>query len=381
MKIAYIYDAIYPWVKGGAEKRMYELARRMVQHGHEVHCYSWGWWWQEHGKQDILYEGIHLHAVGEPKELYNNNRRSIQEALLFSVKLLPCLWKENFDLIDCQGFPFFSCFSAKAHALRGKSTLIITLLEVWGDYWYTYLGSLGFFGKMLEKMVLHLSNHMISISEKTKKDLLKIRKIEGTVVIPPGIDYNEIEEVQPKNGEWDIIFAGRLIKEKRVDLLIRSLSMVKKNNSKISCLIIGNGPEINDLKKLANELDLVSNLKFIGFLENVSDLFSYMKSSKVFVLPSEREGFGMVVLEANACGIPVVVVESSMNASVDLVQEGINGFIAKANEKDMALKINQALNKRENLKEKCIEFAKQYDWNEIVSLLEKYYYDSIDTIK
>jgi L-malate glycosyltransferase len=373
MKIAYIYDALYPWVKGGAEKRMYELARRMVKQGHEVHCYSWGWWWQDQGKQDIIYEGIHLHGVGEPRELYNNNRRSIKEALLFSVKLLSHIWKENFDLVDCQGFPFFSCFSAKAHALRGKSTLVITLLEVWGDYWYTYLGSLGFFGKIIENMMLRLSDNMISISEKTKNDLLKIRKIKGTVVIPPGIDYQEIQEVPPISGGWDIIFAGRLIKEKRVDLLIRSLFMVKKNNPQISCLIIGNGPEINNLKKLANELDLLSNLKFTGFLENVSDLFSYMKSSKVFVLPSEREGFGMVVVEANACGVPVVVVESSMNAAVDLVHDGFNGFIAKANEKDLSLKINKALNERRNLKEKCLEFAKKYDWNEIVLHLEEYY--------
>jgi L-malate glycosyltransferase len=377
MKIAYIYDALYPWVKGGAEKRMYEMARRMTQKGHEVHCYSWGWWWSDQGKKDIIYEGIHLHGIGEPRQLYSNNRRSIKEAILFAVKLLPCLWKENFDVVDCQGFPFFSCFTAKIHALTGRSTLIITLLEVWGDYWYTYIGFLGFFGKILEKMVLHLSNNIISISEKTKNDFLKIRKLKGTVIIPPGIDCKEISEVPPKKGEWDIIFAGRLIKEKNVDLLIASLPIVKKNNPHVSCLIIGDGPEMDNLKKLATELNLLHNLEFIGFLDNVPDVLGYMKSSKVFVLPSEREGFGMVVVEANACGIPVVVVEGSMNASVDLVKEGINGFIAKANENDVALKINHSLIERENLREKCIESATKYDWNNIIYSLENYYQNSL----
>jgi L-malate glycosyltransferase len=377
MKIAYIYDALYPWVKGGAEKRMYELARRMAQQGHEVHCYSWGWWWVDEGKKDIIYEGIHLHGVGKPKPLYTNNRRSIKEALLFAFELLPSLWKDNFDVIDCQGFPFFSCFPSKFHSMAGKSTLIITLLEVWGDYWYTYLGHLGFFGRILEKIVLHLSNNMISISEKTKKDLLKIRKIGGTVVIPPGIDYNEINKVPPRGEEWDIIFAGRLIKEKRVDLLIRSLSIAKENNPHISCLIVGEGPEIGYLKILANELNLLPNLQFMEFLEDVPDLFGYMKSAKVFVLPSEREGFGMVVIEANACGIPVVVVEGSMNASVDLIKDGFNGFIAQPSANDVALKINQALKERKELREKCIKSAQEYDWDNLISLLEGYYQNSL----
>ncbi len=54
-------------------------------------------------------------------------------------------------------------------------------------------------------------------------------------------------------------------------------------------------------------------------MENYDDLIGYMKSSKVFVLPSTREGFGIVVIEANACGLPVVVVDHEMNAATDLV--------------------------------------------------------------
>lgn len=378
MKIAYVYDAAYPWVKGGAEKRIYDLALRMVQRGHEVHCYSWGWWWAEEEKEDIIFDGIHMHGVGEPKELYTDNRRSISEAILFSVRLIPKLWKENFDVVDCQGFPFFSCFPAKFHSIMGKSFLIITALEIWGDYWYTYLGFMGFFGKALEKIIYRLSDHIICISPKTEKNLQDIRRINRSMVIPPGINFKEIEQVLPKNEEWDLIFAGRLIKEKRVDLLIRSLSNVKKSNPDINCLIVGDGPEMENLKGLARDLDLLSNLKFMGFLENVSDLFGFMKAAKVLVLPSEREGFGMVVVEANACGLPVVVVEGTMNAAVDLVQEGVNGFITPSLKKDMELQINQALKERDKLKTKCIESARRYDWNEIVSNLECYYQKSLN---
>lgn len=74
------------------------------------------------------------------------------------------------------------------------------------------------------------------------------------------------------------------------------------------------------MKKLTNELDLKGNVEFTGFLEDYQDVIAHMKSSKVLVLPSVREGFGMVVLEANACGVPVVVVDHPMNAAKDLVK-------------------------------------------------------------
>jgi len=87
MKIAFIYDAVYPWVKGGAEKRVYELAKRLALRGHEVHWYSIGWWWTEQGQKDITMDGIHLHGVSKPIKLYSDSRRSMKEAIIFMIKL------------------------------------------------------------------------------------------------------------------------------------------------------------------------------------------------------------------------------------------------------------------------------------------------------
>ena len=84
MKIAFIYDAVYPWVKGGAEKRVYELAKRLAERGHEVHWYSIGWWWTENDHNDIIMEGIKLHGVSDPIRLYSDDRRSLKK-LLYSV--------------------------------------------------------------------------------------------------------------------------------------------------------------------------------------------------------------------------------------------------------------------------------------------------------
>jgi glycosyltransferase involved in cell wall biosynthesis len=373
MKIAFIYDAVYPWVKGGAEKRVYELAKRLAQRGHEVHWYSIGWWWPEQGQKDITMDGIILHGVSKPIELYSDDRRSIKEAILFSLKLFKPLWKENFDVVDCQGFPFFSCFTAKIHSLMGKSNLIITLHEVWGDYWYQYLGKPGIFGKIIERLMLGLTDNIITVSKKTKKDLKKIIKSENSIVISNGIDFNHITKIQPSNEKSSVIFAGRLIKEKNVDVLIKSIKIVKKKIPDIKCLIIGEGPEELKLKKLVAELQIEDNIIFKGFMKNYDDLIGYMKSSKVLVLPSTREGFGIVVIEANACGIPVIVVDHEMNAALDLVHDGENGFKTKLSPVDMADNIIKSIEREEENKEKYIEISAEYDWNNVVDSLEKVY--------
>ncbi|WP_048190625.1 glycosyltransferase family 4 protein [Methanobacterium sp. SMA-27] len=373
MKIAFIYDAVYPWVKGGAEKRVYELAIKLAQRGNEVHWYSIGWWWPENGKKDMVMDGIHLHGVSNPIDLYSNDRRSIKEALLFALKLFTPIMKEKFDVVDCQGFPFFSCFTAKIHSMTGKSRLIITLHEVWGDYWYEYLGKLGIFGKLIERTMLGLTDNLITVSYKTQKDLREIKKSERSIVIPNGIDFNHIQSIKPSDEISDIIFAGRLIKEKNVDILIKSIQIVKQKSPNVRCMIVGDGPERSKLEELSFNLKIQENIEFMGFTENYDDLIGYMKSSSVFVLPSIREGFGIVVIEANACGLPVVVVNHKMNAAVDLVQDGINGFRADASPEDIADKIIKSIENKEKMESKCIDNSEEYDWNKIVDALEKVY--------
>jgi glycosyltransferase involved in cell wall biosynthesis len=373
MKIAFIYDAVYPWVKGGAEKRVYELAKRLAERGHEVHWYSIGWWWTENDHNDIIMEGIKLHGVSDPINLYSDDRRSIKEALIFSLKLLKPLFKDSYDVVDCQGFPFFSCFTAKIHSGLGKSNLIITLHEVWGDYWYTYLGKPGILGKIVERTMLSLTNNIITVSLKTKNDLRKIKKSEKSIIIPNGIDFNHIKGIRPSNEGSTIIFAGRLIKEKNVDVLIQSLVTVKKKIPDSICLIIGNGPELSKLEKLVSDLQLNENIIFKDFMENYDDLIGYMKSSKVLVLPSTREGFGMVVIEANACGIPVVTVDHPMNAAVDLVIDGVNGFKTQLEPDDMSDKIIKSIESQNEFRDKCVEMSSGYDWEIIVESLENVY--------
>ncbi len=373
MKIAFIYDAVYPFITGGAEKRVYELAKRLVQRGHEVHWYGVGWWWPESGKKDIEMEGIHLHGVCKPMDLYKGERRSVAEAVNFAARLLPKLGRAKFDVIDCQGFPFFSCFTAKVNSIFGGSPLVITLHEVWNDYWYEYLGKAGFFGKLVEKLMVNLTGRIITVSKKTKKDLNAMKPSEKSVIIPNGIDFNYINGVSPSNENSDIIFAGRLIKEKNVDILIKAIPSVKEKIPHVKCCIIGDGPERPKLEKLVQELDMQTNIEFKGFMKDYNDLISYMKASEVFVLPSVREGFGIVVIEANACGLPVVVVNHKMNAASDLIINNKNGIISDFSKEDIAENIISMIDKKKKMQNDCIQNSRKYDWDKIVDTLEEFY--------
>lgn len=368
MKIAHVRDTLYPYTKGGAQKRVWEISKRLANRGHEVHIFGMKYW---DGKDVIVNEGVHLHGVCEPQKLFVGERRSIKQAIYFSYKILFPLLKEDFDIIICDAL-YLHCFSAKVYSSLKRTPLVITWHEVWDDYWYEYLGKKGVFGKAVERMTAHLTDKMVAVSERTKKDLERIGVRKEIKVIPNGIDFGEIEMIKASEEESDIIFAGRLIKEKNVDVLIKAVKLVRKEIPDIKCMIIGDGPEKSKLEKLNSDLKMDNNVRFTGFLEDYDDVISYMKSSKVFVLPSTREGFGIVAMEANACGLPVVTVNHKRNAACDFINNG-NGFVCVLSEEKIAGKIVIGLDERVDMKGRCIESAKRYDWGEIVKSIENAY--------
>lgn len=383
MKVAFVYDAIYPWVKGGAEVRIHELGRRLSLQGHDVHLFGIKWW---EGEDVLQYEGMTLHGVCKAQNLYVNGRRSISEAIVFSIKLFPALIKERFDLIDVSVFPYFSCFTVKAISVLKKIPIVFTWHEVWGDYWYEYLGKKkGFFGLAIEITVAKISKNNIAVSEWTKKRLeALVVKDREIAVLPNGVDLKLISEIKPAGQDlsgnqiskiYDIIFAGRLIKEKNVNVLIKAVSLLKKDFPEICCCIVGDGPERKDLEKLTLDLGVKENVKFEGFQE-YRTLIGKIKASKVLVLPSSREGFGMVVIEAFACGVPVVTVKEKYNAAQGLVSSGVDGFVVGLEEREIAKAVEKIIAKdSENRKasEAAFNKARKYDWDELLVKLEHSY--------
>ncbi len=370
MKIAFVYDAIYPWVKGGAEKRIYELGKRLAGNGHEVHVFGIKWW---DGASVIRYENIVLHGVCRQMELYTNGRRSVSEAVIFSIDLLPHLVKEKFDVIDVSAFPYFSCFSVKLLSFLRRTPMIVTWHEVWKDYWYEYLGWRGFFGKLIESMVSKIAPGSIAVSATTKNNL-ELLGSKNIHIVPNGVDLKKIARIQPSVYKCDIIFVGRLIKEKNVDILIKAVDYIRRMTFDVKCHIIGSGPEKERLTEIAAMTGLMDNIRFFERMEH-DEVIARIKSSKVLVLPSMREGFGMVVIEAFACGVPVITVRSPLNAASELVGKEM-GFVVNPDAQEVGDAIRLLITNHElheHMSKCAFDSAQRYDWNNIVKQLTHIY--------
>jgi L-malate glycosyltransferase len=375
MKIAFVYDVTYPYVKGGVEKRVWELAIRLTHRGHEVHLFGMKFW---DGDDIHIREGVFLHGVCPVQQIYVGGRRSLLQAINFSIHLLFSLLAEKFDIIDCQQFPYLSCFSAKLISKLKKTPLVITWHEVWEDYWYEYLGWKGFGGKITEQLVAWLTPHCVAVSVTTKNNLKSLGYHRQITIIPNGVDLQHIHTINPSDETSDLIFAGRLIREKHVDLLVRVFGILCSAQPELKLLIIGEGPEQEAIKKIIQELSLGDRIVLGRFHDDHDEVIARMKSSKVFVNPSSREGFGITALEALACGIPVVTVEHPANAIKDLITEK-NGFICPLSEKDLADTIRIALQRNTGMKNDCIDSASAFDWEKIISDIERYYLSVIET--
>ena len=367
MNIAFIYDALYPEVKGGVERRLYELGKRLSKK-HEVHWYTLGWW----GKGDVLErDGMILHNLGAPSRLYWNGIRNPWEAVIFSLRLLKSE-VGKYDLIDCQEFPYLHAYPVRIK-FSGPEAFVITWHEYWGDYWGDYLSFGSEFGELAESGLLKLTPNHIAVSRHT---LLKLAGIRGGNfgLIPNSIDFEFIRSIDPNPElKYDATFVGRLIGHKNLPLLLSALWHAVREVPSFRIAIIGDGPQRAELESLAERLGVQDNVDFLGFLPRFEDVISIVKSSKVFAFPSLREGFGIAVLEANAAGVPAVVVNSPMNASVDLITNGKNGYVSASSPRDFAEKLLLALENSHRMKRPSISLARKYEWDNIAKRLERYY--------
>jgi glycosyltransferase involved in cell wall biosynthesis len=369
MKIAIVYDAVYPYVKGGAEKRYYEIARRLADRGHEVHWYGQRYWPGDRVKLD---GGITYHGVCKARALYTaGGRRSIAQALLFGLASLRLLGR-RFDVIDCCGFPYFSLFAARlAVAVRG-GRLVSTWHEVWGAaYWRAYLGQLGPAGQWVERTAVRLPHAIVSVSQITATRLEGELRCRASVdVLPNGVDSDLISGGDAPEGGAEILYAGRLCDFKDIELLLAAVALLRTTRPETTCCIVGDGPHRPALESYARDLAIADAVTFTGFLEDERAVYARMRAARVFVLPSQREGFGIVVLEANAAGLPVLVADYPGNAARELI-DGSNGEVFPPVAAALAESLAQWLTVDPARATACRLRARGYDWGGVTERYEQ----------
>jgi glycosyltransferase involved in cell wall biosynthesis len=322
MDIAFVSNVVYPDVTGGAEKRIYEIARRLAAKGHTVTQYSRHYW---DGPERIEREGVTYQAIAPGKELYAGDRRSIPEAVDFGVRTVPALARtfRDHDIVHASVFPYFPVLGAavaKAAARGDAAPLVTTWHEVWLDYWEEYLGRLSPFGKLVERYTAWVGQHPIAISELTARRLKDLgRPREQTHIVPNGIDVEGVLTVTPAADGYDVLYAGRLIPEKNVDVTIEAFARAAQNDPDIRLGIIGDGPKREALERLASGMACRDRIDFLGVLPEYEDVLGHMHAADVFCSPSEREGFGITYIEALAAGCTVIGADHPRSAASEVI--------------------------------------------------------------
>jgi len=369
MRIAYVYDAVYPWEKGGVQKRIFELAWRLAK-DHDVHLYGMQYW---DGPSVIEHEGIVYHGVCEPRELYVDDRRSIPQALYFATAVARALLRDGneYDVIDVSIFPYFPTLAASVCTLLPDTPLVTTWHEVWGSYWKEYLGRLAPFGDAVERLTARVPQYPIAVSGVTADRLTHIGPSRDSItVVPNGIDIDHIRSVSPAVDGFDVLFAGRLIKDKNIDLLLEAFDRVAIEHD-VTLGVIGDGPELDRLRAQSQRLVASDRVTFLGFLEEYEDVLSHMHTAQVFVSPSTREGFGITYVEAMAADCTVIGADHPESAASEVIGEG--GFLVGAGVDPLVDTLDRILG-GERPPADPVAIARQYDWDVITERLATVYY-------
>lgn len=368
MKIAFVYDPIYPYVIGGAEKRFWELSRRLVKYNHDVYLIGMKYW---NGNNRIISEGVHLVGICPAIPLYNKKgSRSFFEPFYFGFFVFLHLLKNSYDTIDCGNFPYISCIAVRLATFFRHTRFVITWYEIWGkEYWINYAGKIGILGYLIEIIVSKLSRHNIALSEFTKKRAQSVLGIkpENLYLVSSGVEYDRLKNIMDVEKSPQIIYVGRLLKHKRIDILMDAFGSFAKSFEDYKLKIIGRGPEKKDLGLQVERLGIKDRVIFIEFLET-TDLEKEIKKSKIFILPSEREGLGMVIIEAMSLGTPVIALESEHSAAESIITNGLDGILVKDSH-EMAESMSHLLNDQ-LLYESMVANANcrvaEYDWDKSI---------------
>jgi len=383
-RLLIVYDPFYPFSKGGGEHRMFKVAQGLIKRG-----YSVDWIgvknWNDNEENNRFFKGINY--IGLPMEEKSRSgdtdRRSLKSAISFSLKLFSYLRNKKYDIILTPQTPWLHIFVLLIR-YKKRTPIILDLWEVWGSHWTEYYGPIiGRIGKIVEKLLVRLVDKTVVISNMTYSNALKLGINKDRLnLIHNGVDLSLVDDVKAHKNEYDIVYFGRLVPHKNVDYVVKTTYELVKKYPKIKVIIMGGGQEFIPLQKLVSKLDLEDNIKLTGKIEKLSDAFAILKSSKLFLLPTTSEGGGCIaLLEANACGLPVIAIKHKQGIDPELIVEQENGFwVDSLDEFKMAEIISTYLNDKplqEGMKEKSIDFVKEFDWNNI----SHQYYNLFETLR
>ena len=374
MRIAIFTELFWPYILGGGENRYYEIAKRLARK-HEVHVYTMK---LKGTKNYEIHENIHIHRLGIFK--HPLDKRSLKPLVFYFlhslIKPLP-----NVDIIDCN--TYFPCISGFIRSKIRKKPIVATIHDVYRGMWGFALGNkfLNPVGNFIELLVCKLPyNKIITVSSSTKNLLMKTFSISNKMIeiIPNGIGIKTIDKIKAKKKKNQICYVGRLNPHKHIEDLIEVVEKLKSKIPDIKCKIVGGGVLRNKLERDIRRRGLSKQIEFCGFMKDYKNVIKIMKESEVFILPSTREGFGIVMIEAMRCmAVPVAY---KLDAYKDFCNNKNSVLVKERDVNELYKKVEVLLinpKVRNDYAKNGFRTSAKFDWDRITKSIEELYEENI----
>jgi N-acetyl-alpha-D-glucosaminyl L-malate synthase BshA len=356
---------------GGSGVVATELGKALAKEGHQVHFITYS----QPSRLDFLNENLFYHEV--EFRSYPLFEYPPYELALAS-KMVSVVLNEKLDLMHVHyAIPHASAAYMAKQILKTKGIYMPVVTTLHGTD-ITLVGKDASYEPVVT-FSINESDGVTSVSEDLKRETYHSFKITREIeVIPNFIDLEKFKKQKKDhfkkaicpNGEALIVHTSNFRKVKRISDVIQVFNNVHKEiPSKL--LMIGDGPERTHAETQARELGISDAVRFLGKQEAVEEVLSV---ADLFLMPSEKESFGLAALEAMACEVPVI--STNTGGIPELQLQGITGFMSNIGDvEDMTRNALYVLDKNNlpKFKENALTRAKEFDISNILPLYERYY--------
>ncbi len=335
MKVGMITRTIPPYDRGGIQTHTLELSKALQKEGVEVHLFAIA--------DDGFVDGVQVHRVG----FFPLPRLTIGQYLSFTLNSLRYIKKVDLDLIHGHSMYSFG------YSLRKSKPFVLTLHGTQLNEIQATLRSrpnlnhliTDGVSMLMERYSANKADEIICVSKQNAQDAHVQYSIHSGKlhVVHNGVDPSRFRRSSLTSNE--ILYVGRLHERKGLYEFLGCFSDVLKEAPSTRFKIVGTGEEERRLKRRVKELNIDDNVEFTGYVDE-KELPTQYSHASIFVLPSLYEGFGIVLLEAMASGLPIVALPSKGPSEV--IENGRNGFLVDLDK--MADVIVSMLQDRELLK-------------------------------
>lgn len=356
---------------GGSGVVATELGKALAKEGHEVHFITYS----QPTRLDFLNENLFYHEV--EFHTYPLFEYPPYELALAS-KMVSVVKNEKLDLLHVHyAIPHASAAYMAKQILKTEGIVIPVVTTLHGTD-ITLVGKDASYEPVVT-FSINQSDGVTAVSSDLRKETYEHFKITKDIeVIPNFIDLEKFKKQKKDhfkkaicpNNEALIVHTSNFRKVKRVQDVVQIFANILQEIP-AKLLLIGDGPERTKVEKLCRDLNICDDVRFLGKLEAVEEVLSV---ADLFIMPSEKESFGLAALEAMACEVPVI--SSNTGGIPELNVQGVTGFLSPIGDiEDMTRKALFVLDK-DNLprfKENALSRAKEFDVTRILPLYESYY--------